>query len=110
MKTFAEFKRALTLGTLVHTVHHQTITGRDESGISVLGDKDMGTRPVSIVQTNAIAFRTEKGTDSWIHWPAAKDVVIKDNTMIVYDHDCRFRDRTNPKIKLLTYTIQPAEV
>ena len=58
MKTLTDFKRRLTKGTLVHAYHNEY-------------NQDMGTRPVSIVQSNAVAFRTDKGTDSWLYFPKA---------------------------------------
>lgn len=57
----AAFKKLCVKGVQVHGIHAR------------LGD--LGIRPISIVQSNAIAFRTDKGTDSWVHFPKAKDIV-----------------------------------
>lgn len=107
MKTFAEFKRAFILGAKFHTIFHRDRIGRDENGNTIWGDKDQGTREVSIVQTNAVAFRTDRGTDSWLHWPSAKDVIIKDNVLEVWELERRNRDEPGERVKILTYTIIP---
>jgi hypothetical protein len=48
----AEFKRQLVLGSIWTTFDHRS-------------DKLLGVRSVSIVQTNAVAFKTDRG-DSWL--------------------------------------------
>lgn len=49
------FKRALTLGSVWEAFHHGS-------------ESSLGVRPVSIVQTNGVAFRTDRGTDSWLYF------------------------------------------
>ena len=73
-KTLAEFKRVIEVGDLVETYHF---------GNSFMPAKSLGIRPVSIKQTNAIAFRTDRGTDSWIQYPKASSAEVKDNTLYV---------------------------
>ena len=56
MKTLADFKRALTLGSKWHAIH--------ASG------HDMGIRTVAKVQSNSVAFKTEgKEALSWLDFP-----------------------------------------
>lgn len=57
----ATFKKLCVKGQLVHCKHFKF--------------GEIGTRPISIVQSNSIAFRTDKGTDSWLPFPKAKDIV-----------------------------------
>lgn len=110
MKTIAEFKRALSVGTLVHTTHHQTSKRDPETGKIVFSDTDMGTRPVSVLKSTQVGFLTERGTVSWLQWPKASECIIEGNQMTVLGPDWRTdqgHERGNePLIKLLTYTIQ----
>lgn len=73
--SLAEFKRGLQLGTKWHTYHH---------GSSIHGPKDMGVREVSKVQTNAVAFKTDRG-DSWLQFPKAKDLKIEGDSFTVLE-------------------------
>lgn len=107
MKTIADFKRAMVLGTLVHCTFHCARKGRDpETGQVIYGDEDKGIRPVSIVQSNSFALKTTKtdGTivDSWCQWPKRDDVqFLNDGSVVIFEHD---RDRG--RIPVLTYKIQ----
>lgn len=65
--TLARFKRELVMGSRWRC-HH------------LLYDKDMGERPVSVVQTNAVGFLTERGTTSWLYFPLSKDLRYDDET------------------------------
>ena len=91
MKSFAEFKRACTIGRKLHSIHH---------GFPGKAPMDMGVREISIVQSNAIAFRTNRGTDSWLHWPKASMVEVEGVTLKVYEEL-----RENPRRHILTYTL-----
>lgn len=88
MKTLAEFKRLVKVGTLIQAIHHLNFAGRDEQGNVIYNDKDMGTRPVSIVQSNAIALTTVKsdGTtvDSWFHYPKASECRFNEDGSFTY--------------------------
>lgn len=73
--TLAEFKRILTTGDNVHCYNH-------------ILNKDMGTRKVSIVQTNSFALATpqvgsDQVKDSWCEYPKASMVKIEDNVLTV---------------------------
>lgn len=75
MKTLADFKRRLTVGTQLETINANY--------------GNMGIRPVSIVQTNAFALKTTKKdgstTDSWCDFPKAKNFEAVDkNTANIY--------------------------
>ena len=78
MKTIADIKRKMTLGSEWHCIHH----GFSPDWVR----NDMGIRPISIVQSNAVAFRTHKGTDSWIQFPKKNQVIFHDdNTFSIID-------------------------
>jgi hypothetical protein len=103
MKTVAEFKRLLSVGVKLHTIHHKTFMGRDEKNNPIYGDKDLGTREVSIVQSNSFALKTThsdgKVVDSWCSYPKASECSFPDpNTITILDWDT---DTT--KSKVLTY-------
>ncbi len=74
MKTLADFKRRLTVGTQVETNHLK------------LGS--FGIRPISIVQSNSFAFKTTRDgrlVDSWCEYPKAKDIEFIDkDTVRIY--------------------------
>lgn len=72
MKTFADVKRRMTVGTAV-MMEKYVVSGRE------CGGKLVGVaRKIKQVQTNGIQFEpTEPGKDgSWLYWPRAKDVQI----------------------------------
>lgn len=108
MKTFkslSEFKRVLHVGASVNNIFHHAILGRGEDGKAIYGELDRGSRPVSIVQTNAFALKTEKSdgsiADSWCYFPKASNCeVVNNNTLIIYE-----TDRDGNKFKLLSYSI-----
>lgn len=85
--TFASIKRSFKVGTKFETIYHKEFAGRDENGNVLYKDKNMGVREVSIVQSNAVAFKNEAtGRDSWLQYPKASDVkVIDDRTFQVYE-------------------------
>lgn len=78
--TLAEFKRVIEVGDQLETYHF---------GNAFMAAKSLGVRPVSIKQTNAIAFKTERGTDSWIEYPKAGNTEIRDNVLIVLHPETR---------------------
>jgi len=105
MRTLADFKRALTLGTKVHTTFHMDFKGRNEDGTPIYGDKDRGIRLVSIVQSNSVAFKQEltdgKTQDQWLQWPKASECKFPgDNTVMIYE-----TGRDGKPFKVLTYKI-----
>lgn len=105
MKNLADFKRALIIGTKVQTTFHLDFKGRNEDGTPIYGDKDRGIRPVSIVQSNSVAFEQVltdgKKQDQWLQWPKASDCEFTgDNTVVIYE-----TSREGKKVKVLTYKI-----
>lgn len=56
----SEFKRLCVKGAMVHCIHVKF--------------GDMGIRPISVVQSNSIAFRTPSGSDSYLYFPKAKNI------------------------------------
>lgn len=62
MKTIKELKKALQVGSQWHCYNH-------------LFEKDLGIRKISIVQSNKIAFKTEKN-DSWLDYPKKSEVIF----------------------------------
>ena len=76
MKTIADFKRRIVSGAMVHGIRYTYPNGLDAEPVS----NDLGTRPVSIVQTNSFAFKTTRSdngkvVDSWCSCPK-KDFAI----------------------------------
>lgn len=122
MKTLSDFKKRLKIGVELKATHHLSFAGRNpETGEPIYTDKDMGTRAVSIVQTNSFALKTnkkepvygrdefgnrietgeytEKIVDSWCQYPKASEVVFKDeNTITILE-----QQRDGKMIPVLTY-------
>ena len=88
MKTVADFKRRLKVGTKLHTTYHQEFAGRDPNFKIFYKDKDLGIREISIAKSAQIAFKTPKndGTfvDSYMLFPTAKQLkIIDENTVTI---------------------------
>lgn len=110
MKTVADFKRAIKMGVLLHTVYHRE-TKLDEHGKVVRGEdgqpllvsKDLGIAPVSLVQTNAFAVeRPNKDGEmrnSYCEFPKASQVSFTQNSITIYIDDSR-----RGRVPVLTYT------
>ncbi|MFZ1517029.1 MAG: hypothetical protein WAT21_16605 [Saprospiraceae bacterium] len=71
----AAFKKLCVKGAKVHCIHAKY--------------GDMGIRTISVVQSNAVAFRTKSGSDSYLYFPKAKDLVYnKDaDTWVILSSD-----------------------
>jgi hypothetical protein len=73
MKTLADFKRALTVGSKWHTFNH-------------LYQADMGIREVSKTQSNCVYFKTTRPDgsicDSRIDFPSADNVEFADDDKV----------------------------
>ncbi len=63
MRTLADVKRAVTLGT----------TWTATSFFNGHPNK-FGVREVTRAQNNAVAFRCADGKESWLQWPRSRDV------------------------------------
>ena len=71
----AQFKRALTLGSLWEATNYLV---PDKAHV-------FGVRPVSIVKTNKVAFRTPDGRDSWHNFATADCYeFINGDTVLIY--------------------------
>lgn len=71
MKTFADVKRKMTLGSRWRCIWLFN------------NCEELGVREVGKVQTNAVAFLTPDGQFSWLCWPKAKDVLVENDTFTV---------------------------
>ncbi len=94
MKTLADFKKAVTIGSQwVVTRHQGKFTGeRDAQGRAIYSAVVMPPREVSIVQTNSFALKTTntdgKVVDSWLQFPKAKDVkFLSEDSIEIYEGD-----------------------
>jgi hypothetical protein len=81
LKTLADIKRAMTIGTKWQC-NHYGFTIRGNLGQTDIPAKDMGIREIGIVQKNGVAFKTDTDTGSgfsWFYYPSAKEVVVKND-------------------------------
>ena len=104
----AGFKRHLELDVEVHAVLHTASAGREhETDRMIYTDRDMGVRPISIVQSNSFALRTEKPdgkvVDSWCGYPKASECRIENNTLTIMEEDMRGPDPTHEMIPVISY-------
>ncbi len=89
MKTIADLKRKLTVGTKLHTYNHWF-------------DKDMGIREIGHIQSNSFAFNTQKDGKvvlSWCMYPKSNEIIFPvndENKFIIVNPD--------NKEPILTYT------
>ena len=72
MKTLADFKRALTLGSTWEAINYL----RPDNPLN------LGIRQVSIKQTNRVAFKTPSGNDSWLDFDKADCYEFIDNNIV----------------------------
>jgi len=93
MKNLSDFKKSATLGSKWIGVRHQgKFEGRDEQGKAFYSSIVLPPREVSVVQSNAIAFKhtNTDGTvvDSWIQFPKAKECKFpSEDTIEIYEGD-----------------------
>lgn len=71
MKTLADVKRKMTLGSKWHCVR---VFNNNEN---------IGVREIGKVQSNAVAFLKPDGKLSWLWWPKAKDVQVEGNSFTI---------------------------
>jgi uncharacterized protein YaiE (UPF0345 family) len=107
MKTIADFKRRLAVGVKVHTTYHQESAGRDAVGMIIFQDKDMGIRPISIVQSTQFALKTKYNEtefrDSWMQYPKKEEFkILSENRVQILMQD--FRKKEKSLIPVVTYT------
>lgn len=111
MKTVADFKREIKVGTRLHTVNH-TLSKRDADGnvlrlldgLPEYCDEDRGEATVSAVMATKFAIgRTKqdgKVYDSWMDYPAASLSKVRDNKITIFEIH-----RSRGLVPILTYTI-----
>lgn len=102
MKTFADFKRALAVGSTWKGIHHLgTYTGRDPAGKAIYEPKDLPARKVTRQQSNGIAFEPMDGKgESWLYFGKASDWKIDGDTAQYFE-----TDNDGKQQLLLTYTL-----
>lgn len=88
MKTLADFKRALTLGSKWECTHAQ-------SG-------SLGIREVALVKSNCVGFHTDKGSISYLYFPKSSEFEInsKGEAEIYWAPN---PERNEPRTLVLTY-------
>jgi len=90
INNLSQFKKALKVGQMVKTVNHRY--------------GDMGTRPISIVQSNSFAMKTTKESgeivDSWCEYPKASEIECNGTNEVSIFWDVR-----GQREKILTYTL-----
>jgi hypothetical protein len=93
MKTLADLKRDLTIGTRLKMVYSDIPTNR------LLNSE----REISIVQTNSIALQTEKANgekcNSWFTFPKAVNLEYDGNFFSIYENI------NGTRVKVLEYLI-----
>lgn len=89
MKTLADFKRALTIGSKWQALH--------ASG------QDLGVREVAKVQSSSVAFKREGKEDfSWLEFPKATEFQINERGEAeIYWPACEVYEK--PRRLILTY-------
>ncbi|SRR6266404_3474446 len=84
MKTLADFKRRLTIGTKLTYEFHRSTTIVGNLGNTVIPASGLQARVVSRLQSNGVWFMRADGKESWLDWPKAKDLIfVDDNTVTV---------------------------
>jgi len=112
-KTISEFKKKLEVGDYLNTIFHCVFNGRDEDGCIIYKSETKGIRKVSIKQTNSFALETTKKdgtiTDSWCDYPKAKDCIIVDNRLEIYEDYTEWRKHVKKKGKRIVLTYKFAD-
>ena len=86
IKTIADFKRAMIVGTRWQA-SHRYIDGNPTP------PKDLGIREVGKVQSNSFAFKTGRDRLSWCNWPKKAEFSTADNgnTVVIRNEFCELR-------------------
>jgi hypothetical protein len=109
--TLAEFKRALQVGRMVHTVYHCKTDGeRGEKGVIQYKDESKGIARITQVKSSQFAVERmykEVPTDSWCNYPKATECRFNENGSItILEQDHRHGAPTYGKmIPVLTYRV-----
>lgn len=93
MKTLADFKRRLVVGTKLRvTFHMPRLVIRGNVGNTVIPTPPPEERIVAKVQINSVAFDRQHVADkppgpqrwSWLDYPKAKDFAVEDGKAVIY--------------------------
>lgn len=101
--SLAAIKRAIQPGTRVTLTHHGDHGPGDTFPWANRSRTLPVTRPVAVVQTNAIAFEDphmvpKQPHHAWLYWPKASDVTVHDA--------CTFTVHAGGKAGDMTYVIE----
>jgi len=86
IKTIADFKRSMVVGSTWETTHKYTTN-------NPIPPKSLGIRKVGKVQSNSFAFITDSGNLSWCDWPKKSEFSVVDNgtTVVITKEFCELR-------------------
>ena len=76
IKTIADFKRAMTIGTKWEATHKYTNNNPTEP-------KSLGIRECGLNNTVDFGFLTDRGTTSYCKWPKKSEFSTEDNGNVV---------------------------
>ena len=92
MRTLADFKRALTLGSKWLAVHNQS-------------GNVLGVRTVGKVQVNGVGFKSEgKDNLSWLYFPKASEFETDGRQAFIFSPEVTEFSYSLPRLHILTYT------
>jgi hypothetical protein len=94
IKTIADFKRAMLLGTTWEATHEYT-------GNNPTPPKNLGIREVGLVRTTNFGFKTDRGTISYCDWPKKSEFSTEDNgnVVVITKGFCKLRYRQIEEIQ-----------
>ena len=87
MKTIADFKRAMQIGTKWHTTHQWI----DSNGDMLDPIKDMGIRECRLHNTVNFGFKTDHGTISYSSWPKKAELAFDNDTVVIKTSFCQLK-------------------
>jgi len=85
IKTIADFKRAMQLGTKWHTTHKYT------NGPYTSPTKDMGVRECGLHYTIDFGFKTDHDTISHCTWPKKAQFRMDGDTVVITTSFCQLK-------------------
>jgi hypothetical protein len=88
IKTIADFKRAMLLGTTWEATHEYTDNNPTPP-------KNLGIREVGVVRTTNFGFKTGRNTISYCDWPKKSEFSTEDNgnVVVITTGFCKLRYR-----------------
>ena len=88
MKTLADLKRAMIIGSKWEAVHYNGF--------------NFGVREIRVVRSKEVGFRTERGNISWVDFPKASDMKIVNGWVEFWQDwyvNCQVGNKRVPLIK-----------